>query len=191
MKSVNGPTRKSFEQIRFQSPIVRPSAFKATSTQFVDSEKLAKVYFPTTLFDLAHEYNPKTSTFIPKKDGVYAVTASVNYVSVPPRTTTPSDTIIFITVNNKQQDLEDDFIINPANSSMSQVSQINDILNLNAGDRVEVFFAPLTSTGTILGNVGTFFASARFPSPTCNKKSTVKQQQFNSERLKNRVKLIL
>lgn len=144
------------------------SAFKATATQDVPVNTfITKVFFPNEIFDLADEYDPTTSIFTPKQSGVYTITASVNFVKNPEFFANTSDTAIIIRVNNQSVDLEDDFVLNLANQSSSQVTQVSDVLLLNAGDQVEVFFAPafFGASGEILGNVGTSFSAGRLPSP--------------------------
>ena len=55
--------------------LVRASAFRARNTvnQPVPANTFVKVLFQNEQFDLANEYNPATSIFIPKTKGVYSV----------------------------------------------------------------------------------------------------------------------
>ncbi|MFJ7938164.1 hypothetical protein ACIQYG_06480 [Peribacillus sp. NPDC096622] len=63
--------------------LVRASAFRANKNtpQLYKAEETpsVKVLYQTEQFDLADEYNPHISTFIPTKDGIYEITAKVSF----------------------------------------------------------------------------------------------------------------
>ncbi|MCD7033231.1 hypothetical protein LRR81_03240 [Metabacillus sp. GX 13764] len=131
-----------------------------------------KVSYPTVTYDLAGEYDSAASAFIPKTSGVYAITASVNYIKNLETQQNEVNPFIIITVNGSAVDGEDDFRINPAGRSRSEITQVSDNLFLNAGDRVEVEFFPdgfQSATGRILPSLGTYFTAARVPSPAKRK----------------------
>ncbi|MFF0826809.1 hypothetical protein ACFYU8_01505 [Brevibacillus sp. NPDC003359] len=75
------------------------SAFRAvnqTTTQRVGPADLTTIEYPDELFDLNNEYNPSTSAFTPKQDGVYLVIASLGFLSDVP---TNYSVRIFIGIN--------------------------------------------------------------------------------------------
>lgn len=153
--------------------LVRASAFKALATEDLNltGTSLVKVAFPNAIYDLAGEYDAATSTFIPKKSGVYVITASANYIKRPESQDNASNPFIFIRVNNGAQDIQDEFRLNPRGRSRSEVTQVTDNLFLNAGDRVEVFFGTdENAPGTIFPSLGTYFTAARVPSPIHKKR---------------------
>ena len=64
-----------------QYNLVRASAFRARNTvdQTVPANTFVKVLFQNEQFDLANEYNPATSIFIPKTRGVYSVIGKIAF----------------------------------------------------------------------------------------------------------------
>ncbi|SFM36032.1 hypothetical protein SAMN03159341_12836 [Paenibacillus sp. 1_12] len=153
------------------SNLVKASAFKATAIQDVQIplQTPTKLLFTSEIFDLDNEYDTSTSTFIPKTAGVYVVTASAMYIKNLFSASNESNVILYITVNGQMIDEEDDFRMNFGLSTTGQIVSVNDILNLNAGDRVEVgcFQSIFTDDvgGTVLGRpFATFFTAARVPS---------------------------
>ncbi|MFF2242507.1 ABC transporter permease, partial [Bacillus thuringiensis] len=65
-----------------QYNLVRASAFRAVSTvnQNLPANTFVKVLFQNEQFDLANEYNPATSIFIPKTRGVYSVIGTIAFI---------------------------------------------------------------------------------------------------------------
>ena len=61
--------------------LVRASAFRARNTvdQTVPANTFVKVLFQDEQFDLANEYNPATSIFIPKTRGVYSIIGTIGF----------------------------------------------------------------------------------------------------------------
>ncbi len=61
--------------------LVRASAFRARNTvnQPVPANTFVKVLFQNEQFDLANEYNPETSIFIPKTKGVYSFIGTIGF----------------------------------------------------------------------------------------------------------------
>jgi hypothetical protein len=142
----------------------RASAFRAinpTSIPVPTANTHVKVLFPNEQFDLANEYNPMTSTFTAKTDGVYSFVSGVIFQA------TDSDvdyqvTLQFIINGSGDVDVNTDFT--GFDATFSAALQVSDILQLKAGDRVEVLVLS-TTPGIILADNRNFFAGARFPSP--------------------------
>lgn len=147
--------------------LVRASAFRAVNTmnQPVPENTPVKVLFQNEQFDLANEYNPATSIFIPKTKGVYSILGNITF--------SPNDfnmnyrARVEIRVNgNPAIAIDNDFFGTGVffNNDVSVTS----ILQLEAGDSVEVF-AESSVAGVIVQNVNgvntVHFEAARFPSP--------------------------
>lgn len=146
----------------------RESAFRAlnlTMPQNVPANTFVKAVFPTEQFDLANEYNPITSTFRPKKDGVYSIIATIGF--------SPNDqmldyrTRIEIRVNGTTAiAIDNDFF--GGNTPFVNAVSVSTIYNLEAGDRVEVFVQSSIAGTIVTSEDGSHFEAARFPSPTNN-----------------------
>lgn len=67
--------------------LVRASAFRARNTvdQNVPANTFVKVLFQNEQFNLANEYNPETSIFIPKTKGVYSFIGTIVFFPNDPR----------------------------------------------------------------------------------------------------------
>jgi hypothetical protein len=146
----------------------RESAFRAlnlTMPQNVPANTFVKAVFPTEQFDLANEYNPITSTFRPKKDGVYSIIATIGF--------SPNDqmldyrTRIEIRVNGTTAIAIDNDFFGGDTPFVNAVS-VSTIYNLEAGDRVEVFVQSSIAGTIVTSENGSHFEAARFPSPTNN-----------------------
>jgi len=145
----------------------RPSGFRAVNTkvpQKVGPADLTQIKYPEVQFDLKHEYNPKTSTFTPKHDGVYSIIASIGFISDVP---TDYSVRIFIVVNGVLKVADNDFL--GEQLPIVNLVSVSTILKLSSGDDVQVF-AQATTDGTTetepLENTVFFmnFQAARFPS---------------------------
>lgn len=136
--------------------IVRRSAFRAVANavQAVPADTLAtRVAFGQEIFDLGGEYNPATSTFRAKQNGVYTFFASVFFVAAPE----PADEVevtIVIRVNN-----ETAFGDTETLPFRRGVIDTSGIVNLRRGDEVQVLFFS-SAAGFIQANVGTHFDGA-------------------------------
>ncbi|MES5896557.1 hypothetical protein [Bacillus cereus group sp. RP43] len=140
---------------------VPQSAFRAVngSPQTIGTN-FTLVGFDTEEFDLNNEYIPgNVSLFIPKQDGVYLIEASIG---VTVETTEPTFTIaIVIFLNSSPIQVKNNFI----NSNAINIVAVSSILQLQAGDTVQIFAAS-GEIGTISEEISvTNFAAARFPSP--------------------------
>lgn len=145
--------------------LVRASAFRAVITSSTNVTVSRKVLFPVELFDLANEYNPITSAFIPTAPGVYCITADVEYLQNIAANRRNSTIFLRIVVNGSGVTLEDDSRVNPIKQSISQTVQATEILKLNAGDVVEVFISGV-GTESFTGSIQSgSFAAVRQPSP--------------------------
>ncbi|MEI5927033.1 C1q-like domain-containing protein [Bacillus sp. TD10] len=141
------------------------SAFRAVNTSVEQSVTVdvpvIPVLYPNKIFDLNNEYNPITSTFTPKQDGVYLIIASVNFF---PDIVTNYRVLVLIRVNDVPVASDNDFF---GEIPIGDVTSVSAILPLKAGDTVNVAAASSTD-GTILSTAFAFpthFEAARFPSP--------------------------
>ncbi|MDQ0154782.1 C1q-like domain-containing protein [Robertmurraya andreesenii] len=145
----------------------RPSAARATSNadQRVPANTFVKVRFQNEDFDLNNEYNPANSTFSPRQDGVYQIIGTISFD--PDNNNVDYRARVEIRVNgNPAISTDNDFFGGGVN--FSNVVSVATILQLQAGDRVEVF-AQSSTPGFIRenepGGNSTRFEIARFPSP--------------------------
>lgn len=157
---------------------VKPSAFRAFNAEtqsYPTAGVVKKVFYPGDTpprgFDLLGEYDESNSTFIPARDGVYYLLASVDFD--PDLTSLPStfEIILFITINDFSRIFDSEnitFVSNPASIIGTGIISVSGIRQLNAGDRVEVFFVS-NVPGTISNLAdATHFEASRFPSPLKN-----------------------
>lgn len=145
--------------------LISPSAFRATNSFNIIPISQAnipvKVLFPNEQFDLGNnEYNTATSTFIPQTKGVYSFNASIFFQA--DNADIDYELVLFFTVNGLGPEADVDYI--GFNAAFNGAIEVNDILQLNAGDNVEVF-AISTTPGRIIADNRVHFAGARFPSP--------------------------
>ena len=136
-----------------------------TPPQTVTPNTPIKVIFPTQQFDLAGEYNPKKSTFVPDKDGVYEVIAKIGFI--PANLNLDYRIRIEIRVNgNPAVAIDNDFF--GGGVPFANAVAVSSILLLHEDDRVEVF-----AQSSIAGAIspiedGSRFEAARYPSPINN-----------------------
>lgn len=156
----------------------KPSAFRAFNAEtqsYPNAGDVQKVFYPGDTpprgFDLLGEYDVSNSTFIPAQDGVYYLCASVDFD--PDLTSLPStfEIILFITINGFSRIFDSEnitFVSNPGSIIGTGIISVSGIRQLNAGDRVEVFFVS-NVPGTI-NNLAdaTHFEASRLPSPLKN-----------------------
>jgi len=140
---------------------VPQSAFRAVngSSQPIGTT-INLVRFDTEEFDLNNEYIPgNVSVFIPKQDGVYLIEASIG---VTAETAEPTFTIAaLISLNSSFIQVKNNLI----NSNAINIVTVSSILQLQAGDTVQIFGVS-GEIGTISEDISvTNFAAARFPSP--------------------------
>lgn len=104
-----------------------------------------KILFEIEEFDTNNDYDPLTSTFIPNQSGIYTIHASYSILA---SAALPSITTeIFIRVNSITRSASENTAV--ANDGLLAVSATA-ILNLNAGDTVEVFMSS-NDNGVIVG----------------------------------------
>ncbi|MGG3448413.1 hypothetical protein [Domibacillus aminovorans] len=148
--------------------LVRASAFRAT--KFIPQPLIPnvpmKVLFENQQFDLANEYNPIASRFVPRKDGVYSIIATIAF---DPAADVNHSVLLGIRVNGINVAVDNDFFGPLPN--FTNILAVTTILNLNARDQVEVF-AQASVNGIIVPDNPTpprlnssHFEAARFPSP--------------------------
>ncbi|GAB6429950.1 hypothetical protein bcgnr5372_43080 [Bacillus luti] len=143
--------------------LVRASAFRAIKTgiQNIPADTFVKVLFQNEQFDLANEYNPATSIFIPKTKGVYSVIGTIAFI--PNNINVNYRARVEIRVNGNPAIAIDNDFFGPIN--FANVVAVSSIIQLNAGDLVEIFAQ--SSVAGVISNVenSTHFEAARFPSP--------------------------
>lgn len=146
-----------------EGKLVRASAFRAIKTgiQNVPADTFVKVLFQNEQFDLANEYNPATSIFIPKTRGVYSVIGTIAFI--PNNINVNYRARVEIRVNGNPAIAIDNDFFGPIN--FANVVAVSSIIQLNAGDLVEIFAQ--SSVAGVISNVenSTHFEAARFPSP--------------------------
>ncbi len=144
---------------------VRPSAFRAvnnTAEQSVTADTpVVPVLYPDKIFDLNNEYDPVASTFTPKQDGVYSIIASVSFAG----RTINFRVLTSIQINGNPVVADNDFF---GEIPFSDVTSVSAILQLTAGDKVNVS-AVSSTEGFLLANpLVMHFEAARLPSPLIN-----------------------
>ncbi|MDA1652629.1 C1q-like domain-containing protein [Bacillus cereus group sp. TH160LC] len=137
------------------------SAFRATNLVPQDvpvAFNLVKVLFQMEEFDLGNEYNPASSTFTAKEDGIYSFSSAVQFN--PTDFDVDYEVIIALIINGVFSSGDVDYT--GFNASFLNVVEVNDIFQLKSGDRVEVFIRSSTP-GTIpaLTDASTRFAGVR------------------------------
>ncbi|MGZ9586173.1 C1q-like domain-containing protein [Paenibacillus marinisediminis] len=146
--------------------LVVASAFRAVgvANQPVPANTNVKVLFPEEQFDLANEYNPVTSTFTPRHNGVYLISGTVSFN--PNNHAVNYRVLVAIRVNGDPYVAADNDFFGPSNNN--NVVNVSTILNLKAGDHVDI----IVNSGiagevapNIPGVTSTHFEGARFPSP--------------------------
>jgi hypothetical protein len=133
---------------------VRQSAFAATANREQALTNVAgKVNtFGLEAFDLNNEYDPATSTFIPRQSGIYSITAGVNLDPTDLNASYIGAIIIRINGGNTLADRE--------NMIRSGTVDVSGLVQLQAGDRVEVF-ALMTTPGVVTTTTDTRFQASR------------------------------
>lgn len=137
------------------------AAFRAVNNQEQRIDEVGvfdKVLFQTEQFDIGNIYNANNSTFVPRKDGVYYVAGTVSFL--PDNTTEDYRVRVEIRVNGVSVAADNDYW-GEIDQPFLFVNAINvsTILQLEAGDLVEVFITS-TTPGVIQTNVPDF--STRF-----------------------------
>ena len=149
---------------KVEDNLVIASAFRAvniSSDQPVPANAFVKVIFPTVQFDLATEYNPATSTFIPAKNGVYSILGTIGFLPNDPNVN--YRTRIEIRVNgNPANAIDNDFF--GAGVLTANAVQVSTILQLLANEQVEVYATSSTPGIITSAEDGSRFEAARFPS---------------------------
>jgi hypothetical protein len=145
---------------------VRASGFRATElvpSAVIPADTFTKVRYTNEQYDLTNEYAPSTSTFSPRRKGVYSIIASIFFLPVAPFTL-PALTQINILVNGFYVAFDSETLSTNTGYTVSVSTNIQ----LNAGDVVEVYMRSSVQ-GAIVPSpaegVATRFEATRFPSP--------------------------
>ncbi|KAB7672250.1 ABC transporter permease [Bacillus sp. B1-b2] len=127
-------------------PVVAPSTY-------------LKVFYWDEQFDLANEYDSVSSVFTASTNGVYSFSSSIQFV---PNFPVEHQVAARFIVNGQIETVALEHT--GVTASNRSIIEISDILKLNAGDTVEVYFA--SSVPGVISSANNHFAAARFPSPT-------------------------
>ncbi|WP_434092406.1 ABC transporter permease [Priestia megaterium] len=154
------------EKDRCKKGNTRESAFRAINliNQTVPADTFVKVLYQSEQFDIANEYDPANSIFIPKTNGVYSIIATIAFS--PNSTTSDYRAGIQIRVNGNSVAADNDFF--GANAPFTNEVTVSTILELEAGDLVEIFAVSSVAGVIVQDGVNqnsTHFEAARFPSP--------------------------
>ncbi|WP_235864078.1 hypothetical protein [Sutcliffiella halmapala] len=128
------------------------AAFRAVNNtpQRVDeADTFYKVLFQDEQFDIGGIYNANTSTFVPREDGIYYVAGTVTFF--PDNTIDPYRVRVEIRVNGVSVAADNDYW---GEGVLVNVINVATILQLEAGDLVEIFLTS-TTPGEILLNSDT------------------------------------
>lgn len=160
----------------------KESAFRAVNASFEQSVTadvlVVPVQYPDVIFDLNNEYNPATSTFTPKIDGIYSVIAMVNFGPVINGVIVPTNyrVLTVIRVNGSPVAADNDFF---GELPIGDATSTSVILQLSAGDEVNVA-TTVSTNGVLFANpLGMQFQAARLPSP--KKKKLSASMTFSSD----------
>ncbi|MFP7159727.1 ABC transporter permease [Priestia aryabhattai] len=144
------------------------SAFRALANfnQPVTAFTPIQLRFTNEQFDLNDEYD--LLAFVPKQRGVYSIEASALFSATNFNVSTSIS--ISIHVNNVRIADSTEIFVPTIGAGSINSAQVSIISELQAGDRVEVFFFS-SQNGTVFTSspftsMGTDFGAARFPSPT-------------------------
>lgn len=134
------------------------SAFRASSNTNqpipAGTNTFPQVQYEVEELDLNNEYDPATSTFIPKQSGVYFLFASIEFT--PTSVGIPITIVLEIRVNGNPRIRDREEF-----TSSRGAIDASGILPLQAGDVVQVFAAVAGGNGSTASGVGTRFEGAR------------------------------
>ncbi|CAG9620348.1 C1q-like domain-containing protein [Sutcliffiella rhizosphaerae] len=122
-------------------------AFRAVkeTNQTVQANVPVKITFEEEQFDFGNIYNNTTSTFVPRESGVYYVASSFTF---SPNNNVGYRTRVDIVVNGTTVAADNDFWNLP---NVLNIVHVSAVLNLQAGDLVEIF-GQSTTSGTIVSD---------------------------------------
>ncbi|MCM3620184.1 hypothetical protein M3936_21745 [Sutcliffiella horikoshii] len=141
-------------------------AFRAVNTEpqtIADVDTFYKVLFQNEQFDIGDIYNSNNSTFVPRRSGVYYVAGTVTFIADDG--TIPYRVRVEIRVNGVSVAADNDYWAE-IDQQFRYVNTINvnTVLQLEAGDLVEVFLTSTTPGSIDLDTPGfsTRFEAAKF-----------------------------
>jgi hypothetical protein len=132
-----------------------PSAFRARSIegQPLPAGALTIILFGEEQFDLSCEYDPETSTFTPKQSGIYTLQASINFAG-----NNPEETVVTLAIIVNNEFVTADIETLPNGNGVLDTSTI---VQLKAGDKVQVGAFVFGTSGTVVGGIATRFEGSR------------------------------
>ncbi|WP_077703369.1 hypothetical protein [Virgibacillus dokdonensis] len=122
------------------------------SNQTVTADTILKVMYPNEQYDFGNEYNPGASTFIPNCSGIYSLIASIQF-DVAEGVLEDYRVRIIIRVNGVDVARDNDFFTSIDLDFDNDIA-VSTIIQLNAGDIVEVFIDS-SETGDIMNEPAT------------------------------------
>ena len=143
------------------------AAFRATKTNTfsIEANTPYKIFFQNEQFDIGNIYNVNTSTLVPREEGVYYVSGLISFF--PDDTEIDYRVRVEIRVNGETVAADNDFFGPLAGGLLRlNVIQTSTILNLQAGDLVEIFVTSSTSgqveADVPINGLSTRFEAAKF-----------------------------
>lgn len=137
-----------------------PSAFRAaaSTSQAIGPADITQIMYPDQEFDLNNEYDPGTSTFEPKQDGIYLIIASLAFV---PDVAANYSVRMFIVINDVNVAAADNDFFGAPLTNNNHVS-VSTITKLFKGDRVQIFAQAIIDGNTDPDPSFNHFEAARF-----------------------------
>ncbi|AMR02925.1 hypothetical protein AXW78_12540 [Bacillus thuringiensis] len=129
-----------------KSDFERQSAFKATQNTFqpLIANQPTRVLFPVEVFDINNEYDPSTSIFVPRQNGIYTFNTSIIFT---PTEQASATIILDIRVNGISVSRNEE----GGSPNESLIVKTSTIALLQAGDRVDILAEAGSANGTIAG----------------------------------------
>lgn len=136
-------------------PKIRKSAFHAIagSDQPIMEAIFTKVRYQAELLDLNNEYNPSTSTFQPKQNGIYTLQASILFEAM---TLTAITLNLEVRINGIPRISDQESF-----TSRTGIIDASGIVQLKTYDHVEVFARAIGESGDIRSGLASRFEGAR------------------------------
>ncbi|MBU4640474.1 complement C1q domain-containing protein [Bacillus toyonensis] len=148
---------KVYCNCKSKSDSERQSAFKATQNtlQPLIANEPTRILFPVEVFDINNEYDPSTSIFVPRQNGIYTFDTSIAFIPTPGSS---SSIILDIRVNGISVSRNEQ----SGSPNESLIVKTSTIALLQAGDRVDIFAEAGSTNGNIVGIPSlTYFEGAR------------------------------
>lgn len=139
------------------------SAFRAANaatTQSVGPADLTQIAYPNKIFDLNNEYDPITSTFTPKQDGIYLIIASLSF---NPNVPSNYSLRMFIDINRETAAAADNDFFGEEVTVTSNLLNVSTITQLSRNDNVQILAQATVDGITVPDQIFMHFEAVRFP----------------------------